>query len=144
MRAITLVLIAFAATSLVVSLIMIGIITYISVLERTREIGIMKVLGCVLRDIRKLFLLESALIGFLGGIVGIGFSYLISTLMNNAGISFLNIGWYSSAGPSNISIIPIWLALAAIAFASLVGIMSGFYPAVRAMRLSPLEAIRNE
>ena len=115
-----------------------------SIYERTREIGIMKVLGCILRDIRKLFLLESALIGFIGGLIGIGFSYATSILMNKAGISFLNIGWYSSSGPSKISIIPIWLALAAIIFASFVGIVSGFYPAVRAMRLSPLEAIRNE
>jgi len=143
-KTIRVILSAIGGVALFIAAIGITNTMIMSIYERTREIGIMKVLGCVLRDIRKLFLLESALIGFLGGIVGIGFSYLISTLMNNAGISFLNIGWYSSAGPSNISIIPIWLALAAIAFASLVGIMSGFYPAVRAMRLSPLEAIRNE
>ena len=143
-KTIRVILSAIGGVALFIAAIGITNTMIMSIYERTKEIGIMKVLGCLLRDIRKLFLLESALIGFMGGIIGIGFSYLASTLMNNAGISFLNIGWYSSVGPSKISIIPIWLALAAIAFASFVGIISGFYPALRAMRLSPLEAIRNE
>ncbi|NLC68448.1 MAG: ABC transporter permease [Clostridiaceae bacterium] len=116
-----------------------------SIYERTKEIGIMKVLGCMLKDIRKLFLLESALIGLLGSILGIGFSYGVSYLMNRADISFLDYGWYYSYGEkAQISVIPLWLTLAAIGFGSVVGILSGAYPAARAMRISALEAIRNE
>jgi putative ABC transport system permease protein len=115
-----------------------------SIYERTKEIGIMKVLGCMLKDIRKLFLLESALIGLLGSILGVAFSYGVSLLLNRAEISFLDIGWYMSGEKAQISVIPIWLNLAAIGFGSVVGIFSGVYPAARAMRISALEAIRNE
>lgn len=115
-----------------------------SIYERTREIGIMKVLGCVLGDIRRLFLLESAMIGLLGGILGIGFSYGASFLLNRAGISFIDMGWSMPGAETTISIIPAWLAGVAVVFASLVGIISGAYPAARAMRLSALDAIRNE
>ncbi|HOJ10221.1 MAG TPA: ABC transporter permease [Clostridiales bacterium] len=136
---------AIGAVALFIAAIGITNTMVMSIYERTREIGIMKVLGCVLGDIRRVFLLESAMIGFLGGLAGIGFSYLTSFLLNKAGISFLDTGWsMQGAPPSHISIIPLWLALVAVGFASIVGIVSGAYPATRAMRLSPLEAIRNE
>ena len=143
-KTLRIILAAIGGVALFIAAIGITNTMVMSIYERTKEIGIMKVLGCVLSDIRKLFLLESAMIGFIGGVTGIGFSYLISFLLNKAGISFLNIGWSTGAPPSHISIVPIWLAAVAIGFASIVGIVSGAYPAARAMRLSPLEAIRNE
>lgn len=135
---------AIGAVALFIAAIGITNTMVMSIYERTREIGIMKVLGCILSDIRKLFLLESAMIGFIGGITGIAFSYAISILLNKAGISFLEIGYRMGDTASNISIIPIWLAATAVLFASFVGIVSGAYPAARAMRLSALEAIRYE
>lgn len=138
------VLSAIGAVALFIAAIGITNTMVMSIYERTREIGIMKVLGCILSDIRKLFLLESAMIGFIGGITGIVFSYAISILLNRAGISFLNIGYSMGEQATRISIIPVWLAATAVLFASFVGIASGAYPAARAMRLSALEAIRYE
>lgn len=134
---------AIGAVALFIAAIGITNTMVMSIYERTREIGIMKVLGCVLGDIRRLFLIESAMIGLLGGVLGIGFSYGASFLLNRAGISFIDIGWMPGA-ETNISVIPAWLAGVAVVFASLVGIISGAYPAARAMRLSALDAIRNE
>lgn len=132
------------AVSLLVAAIGIANTMIMSIYERTREIGVMKVLGAELSDIKRLFLFEAGLIGFAGGITGIVFSILVSFALNSAGLSlFTNLFGYMEEG-SKISIIPIWLALAAIVFATLVGIISGYYPARRAMKLSALEAIRTE
>jgi ABC-type antimicrobial peptide transport system permease subunit len=115
-----------------------------SIYERTREIGIMKVLGCLLGDIGKMFLLEAGLIGAIGGLLGILFSQGVSFLMNKAGVSLIGGMIYTGSGVTRISIIPVWLMLAAVAFATFVGLVSGFYPARRAMKLSALSAIRTE
>lgn len=113
-----------------------------SIYERTREIGVMKVLGCMLGDIRNLFLFEAGLIGFIGGLLGLGFSYGASAVLNRfAGGGILGGGY---GGDSVISVIPVWLALLSMCFATLVGLISGFMPARRAMKLSALEAIRTE
>ncbi len=109
-----------------------------SIYERTKEIGIMKVIGASLKDIRKLFLLESAFIGLFGGIVGVVLSYLISYIINQ-----LSIGLVPGV-ESSLSLIPIWLAGAAVIFSSLIGILSGYYPAKRAMNLSALQALSSE
>lgn len=132
------------AVSLLVAAIGIANTMIMSIYERTREIGVMKVLGAELSDIKRLFLFEAGLIGLVGGIAGIGFSILVSFILNSAGISlFINIFGYMEEG-SKISIIPLWLILTSIVFATLIGIISGFYPARRAMKLSALEAIRTE
>jgi len=118
-----------------------------SIYERTREIGIMKVLGCMLKDIQRLFLFEAAMIGLIGGILGIGLSYGASSLINYIGAGFMNRGGiYMGTGnePNNISVIPVWLAFVSIGFAMLVGLISGLYPARRAMKISVLDAIRSE
>ena len=81
--------------------------------------------------------MEAAYIGLLGGILGALLSYVVSAVINTVAQSMDS--YYSG-----ISYIPAWLSFAAICFASLVGIVSGFFPALRAMRLSPLAAIRNE
>lgn len=130
------------AVSLLVAAIGITNTMVMSIYERTKEIGIMKVIGASLKDIKKLFLFESAMIGLLGGIAGIIFSYLLSFLVNKfspAFGDFMGVG-----GEAKISIIPIWLIFASLGFSALIGIISGYYPAKRAMNLSALEAIRTE
>lgn len=114
-----------------------------SIYERTREIGVMKVIGAALSDIRRIFLFESGMIGFVGGVIGLGFSKLMSILLNTFAGGLLNFMGPMGDG-STISIIPMWLALFSLVFATLVGLISGFYPARRAMKLSAIEAIRTE
>jgi len=117
-----------------------------SIYERTREIGVMKVIGATFQDIHSLFLTEAGLIGMIGGTIGLGLSYLISYIINRISHDFMNQGM-PPASPEdvlNISVIPVWLALFAIAFAIMIGVLAGLYPANRAVRLKPVEAIRNE
>lgn len=114
-----------------------------STYERTREIGIMKVLGCKLSDIMTLFLTEAAIIGFAGGMVGLILSMGISALMNALSDSGI-LSMFSMGEGIPISIIPLWLVIGGVSFSTLVGVISGFYPALRATRLSALEAIKNE
>lgn len=127
------------AVSLFVAAIGIANTMMMSIYERTKEIGIIKVLGCDMGNIRNMFLLESGFIGFLGGVTGILFSYGVSFLINR----FLS-GRFLVDMPGDLSRIPLWLSLAAVGFAVFVGMAAGFFPALRAMRLSPLAAIRNE
>ena len=136
------------AISLLVAAIGITNTMIMSIYERTREIGIMKVIGCKVSDIRSTFLLEAGMIGFLGGTVGIALSYGLGAVMNKFGTQIgsalgMSIG---SMGDTQtyISIIPFWLALAAVAFAIVIGLVAGFYPALRATRLSALDAIKSE
>ncbi len=116
-----------------------------SIYERTREIGVMKVLGCVVGNIRTMFLMEAGTIGFIGGVIGLGISYLISFLINSfgggGGGSIYSIG---GMGIGGVSIIPWWLALGALVFATMVGLVSGFSPANRAVKISALSAIKQE
>ncbi len=116
-----------------------------SIYERTKEIGVMKVIGANLTDIKKMFLLEAGLIGFLGGVVGLLFSLLVSFMMNTVLRDIISVALGAIGGDgSTISKIPIWLGLAAVLFATAIGVMAGYYPAKRAMGLSALESLRNE
>lgn len=130
------------AVSLLVSAIGIANTMVMSIYERTKEIGVMKVLGCLVTDIRKLFLFEATIIGFCGGMLGIGLSYIISYVLNKYAPEIGSAIGMSST--STISIIPIWLSVAAVAFAMFIGIVSGLYPAKKATKIKPLEAIRSE
>lgn len=123
------------AVSLFVAAIGIANTMMMSIYERTKEIGIMKVLGCSLGRIRDLFLMEAAFIGLSGGAVGLLLSYGISALIN------ILLG--ESYGGS-ISYIPAWLVLVALVFAVVIGMLAGLMPALRAMKLSALSALRNE
>ena len=111
-----------------------------SIYERTKEIGIMKVIGCRIRDIQLLFLIEAGYIGFIGGGIGMLLSYTISYVMNKV----LGLGAMMFEDGAKLSIIPPWLALLAITFAALIAMIAGFLPSLRAMKLSPLAAIRAE
>lgn len=116
-----------------------------SIYERTKEIGIMKVIGADIKDIRKLFLLEAAAIGFFGGLIGIAISYGLSSLGNLLlGEIFMQNMIGSGVEGAKISIIPWYLALGSMAFATGIGILAGYLPANRAMKLSALESLRNE
>lgn len=127
------------AVSLFVAAIGITNTMIMSIYERTREIGVIKVLGADLLDIKKMFLLEAGIIGFMGGLAGVILSYLISFILNQ-----LASGFMEGMGGSAISVIPLSLTLTALAFATLVGLIAGYSPAHRAMNLSALEAIRTE
>ena len=111
-----------------------------SIYERTKEIGIMKVIGCRIRDIQLLFLIEAGYIGFIGGGIGMVLSYAISYVMNKV----LGLGEMMFDDGAKLSVIPPWLALLAITFAALIAMLAGFLPSLRAMKLSPLAAIRAE
>lgn len=130
------------AVSMLVAAISIANTMTMSIYERTKEIGIMKVLGCGLASIRGMFLSEAAFIGFLGGVVGVGLSFLISMLLNH--FAPVLAGEMLMESASKISDIPFWLVIMSIIFSTLIGMIAGFFPANRATKLSPLAAIRNE
>ena len=120
--------------SLIVAAIGITNTMVMSIYERTREIGVMKVIGASVANIRAIFLLEALLIGLSGGIMGVGLSLLVSKVLNY----FLGMGFRT------ISIIPLWLMVAALVFSAMIGLVSGYYPAKRATKLSAIEAIKTE
>ena len=146
---------SLAAISLLVAAIGITNTMIMSIYERTREIGVMKVLGCKIGNIRVVFLMEAGLIGLCGGVMGVAVSFGISKLLNYLAVSgslgegggFLGSlmgGMGMMSGGSQLSIIPLWLIVASIVFATVIGLVSGFYPANRAVRISALEAIKHE
>ncbi len=122
-----------------------------SIYERTREIGVMKVLGCELRDIRTMFLMEAGSIGFLGGTIGVVISVGVSYAMNYFALSAqqpdqgMGMALITGNMPGEaISIMPPWLIGLALVFSTLVGLISGYYPAGRAVKISSLEAIKHD
>lgn len=134
---------AIGSIAMIVSAINIANTMVMSIYERTKEIGVMKVLGCLVRDIKRQFLLEAGLIGLLGGVVGIFISYVLSFLINKYGSGIMSslVGMETTG---NLSVIPFWLPFAAAAFGMLVGLLSGYFPARRATRIRAIEAMRTE
>ena len=142
-----------AAVSLLVAAINIINTMTMAIYERTREIGVMKVLGCEIANIRTMFLMESSCIGFIGGVLGVLISLLVSLILNNLTTIMASFGQYVDlsgimggygASSSTISIIPPWLMLGALVFATLIGLISGILPANKAVKISALEAIRHD
>ena len=131
------VLIAFVAISLVVSSIMIGIITYISVLERTKEIGILRAIGASKKDVSRVFNAETIIIGLTAGVIGIGLTLLINIPINVIVHNLTGIYSINSTLPAvgGIALVLISVALTYIA---------GLIPAGIAAKKDPVEALRTE
>ncbi len=122
-----------------------------AILERTREIGLMKAIGATNRDVLTVFLIEAGLVGLTGGLAGVGLSLILQNVINQA---MLNIssegggGGFLPLDPSqiggNLVVIPTELIVAAIILAVMVGVVAGFYPAMRAAQLPPVTALKQE
>ncbi|TGY65558.1 ABC transporter permease [Dubosiella muris] len=150
-RMIQMVLGGIGAVSLLVAAIGITNTMIMSITERTREIGIMKALGCFTKNIRALFLMEAGMIGLIGGVAGLALSFVLSMVMNsfaNAQAPAQSFGeqvlFLFGIEGTPLSVIPWWLALFALLFSVLIGVVSGYYPASKAVKVPALEAIRHE
>lgn len=137
------------AISLFVAALSIANTMMMSIYERTREIGVMKVLGCKMGNIRLMFLCEAAYIGIIGGLVGIILSHILSYSLNNvASLQALVAQFMSNSSitmdSASTSIIPPELSIWTFVFVVAVSVLSGVYPAQRAMHLSSLAAIRSD
>ena len=136
MDAITIVLIAFSSISLVVSSIMIGIITYISVLERTKEIGVLRALGARKKDITRVFNAETFIIGIFSGLLGVAIAYLLTIPTNKIIEDLSGLAGVAKLNPIH-SIILIIISLT-------LTVIGGFIPSKMASRKNPVEALRTE
>lgn len=139
---VTMILGGIGSVAFIVSAIGIINTMLMSIYERQKEIGVMKVIGASVDDVRSMFLIESGFIGFFGGIVGLIISLLVGLVINSLAASS---GFFGSMNgeASKIIIIPIWLSLVGVGFSSMVGVLAGYIPARRATRLSAIEALRS-
>lgn len=134
---ITYVLIAFVAISLVVSSIMIGVITYISVLERRKEIGILRAIGASKRNVSRVFNAETFIIGLCAGLIGIGFTLLL--------IIPVNAIIHNLANTTDVSaVLPVVPALVLILLSILLTLLGGLIPSKKASKSDPVTALRTE
>lgn len=136
LNAITYVLVAFTAISLVVSTVMIGVITYVSVVERTKEIGILRSIGARKRDIRHVFNAETFIIGLFAGLIGILVAYLLQGI--------INIILTPLTGISGLAALPIWQAIIMVCVSVALTLVSGLIPASAAAKKDPVIALRTE
>jgi len=132
---VTTALIAFTSLSLVVSCFMIAVITYISVVERVKEIGVIRSLGGRKKDVSRLFTAENLITGLASGLFGIAVTYLLSLIINIV-VSFFKV-------PA-IAVLPWWIAIIMVALAIFLNVISGFIPSRNAARQDPVEALRSE
>lgn len=139
---VTMILGGIGSVAFIVSAIGIINTMLMSIYERQKEIGVMKVIGASVDDVRSMFLIESGFIGFFGGIVGLIISLIVGLAINSLAA---NSGFFGSMNgeASKIIIIPIWLSLVGVGFSSMVGVLAGYIPARRATRLSAIEALRS-
>jgi putative ABC transport system permease protein len=129
--------------SLALAVATLGIINTLvmAILERRREIGILKALGAADRDVKQLFFVEAGVMGLFGGVLGVGFGWFIGRALTWGTNIYLHRQNLPSA---HVFSVPWWLVLGAIAFAVIVSLAAGLYPATRAARLNPVEALRYE
>jgi putative ABC transport system permease protein len=112
-----------------------------AILERRREIGILKALGASDSDVKMLFFAEAGAMGIAGGLLGVGLGWMIGKVINTA----TNIYLHRQSLPSETFwSVPWWLVLGALGFSLVVSLVSGLYPAARAARLDPVKALRYE
>lgn len=130
------VLIAFVAISLIVSSIMIGIITYISVLERTKEIGILRAIGASKKDISRVFNAETFIVGLISGLLGIGITVLLTFPINSM--------IYAITGVSVTTMVPPEAGVILVIISMVLTIIAGLIPAKMASKKDPVEALRTE
>ena len=136
-NAITYVLIAFVAISLVVSSIMIGVITLISVQERTKEIGILRAIGASKRNVSGMFNAETMIIGFTSGVIGVGVTYILCVIVNIILFALTEI--------HNLkAILPLEIAFVLVAISVLLTLISGIIPSRSAAKKDPVIALRTE
>ena len=135
-RIISIVLVCFAAISLVVSSVMIGIITYVSVVERTKEIGILRSLGARKIDISNVFNAETFIIGLLAGVIGVIVTYILSIPINLIIFNLVEIGTLCMLSP--------WHALIMIVVSFVLTLVAGLVPSSVAAKKDPVEALRTE
>ena len=133
---ITTVLVGFVAISLIVSAIMIAIITYISVLERTKEIGILRAMGASKKDIRRIFTAETAIEGFISGVLGIGITLLATLPINAVVAKMTNV--------ENVAQLPWEAALILIGISIVLTMLAGLIPSRIAAKKDPVESLRSE
>ena len=127
--------------ALAVSLLMVVNTMIMSILERTREIGVMKAIGGSDAAIRKIFLIEASAIGFIGGVAGVVLGWLLGRVINFG----VNVYIERQGGTTgNLFSTPLWLVAGAIAFSILVSLVAGIFPARRAARLDPINALRHD
>jgi putative ABC transport system permease protein len=129
--------------SLALAVASIGIVNTLvmAILERRREIGIMKAIGASDADVRGLFFAEAGAMGLVGGAVGVTLGWIIGRLINFGTNIYLK---WQNFPPAEIWSVPLWLVLSAVAFSIVVSLVSGLYPAARAARLDPVQALRYE
>lgn len=135
-NAISYILIAFVSISLIVSSIMIGIITYISVLERTKEIGILRAMGASKRDVSRVFNAETLIVGFVAGAIGIGITLLLLIPINAVIAAFTDI--------SGLAVLPAVGGISLVVISMLLTFIAGLFPAKIAAKRDPVKALRSE
>jgi len=137
---------AMGAIALLVAAIGIANTMTMAILERTREIGLMKAVGANNRHVLSIFLGEAAGIGFLGGLGGVVIAWALGQVLNVLVISYM-AGQAAQTGglpPTSAVVTPVWLPLSALIFATLMGLFSGLYPALSAATLAPMNALKYE
>lgn len=140
------ILLGIGIMSFIIAAIGIANTMYMSIYERTREIGIIKVIGARLQDIKRLFMMEAWWIGVFGGILGVALSYLLSYLLNKFNVNLGSSVIWTPEGEVRLdsSYIPIWLSAVALTFAPVASLIAGLLPSRRAMKLSVIKALRQD
>ncbi len=136
LNAVTYVLVAFTAISLVVSTVMIGVITYVSVVERTKEIGILRSIGARKKDIRNVFNAETFIIGLCAGLIGMIVAYIIQVI--------INLILTPLTGISGLAALPFVQAIIMVCISIVLTLISGLIPASSAANKDPVTALRTE